>query len=303
MLGEVDRLPDVSTYTFDYSRDSLDWVTSPPVGPRLAEAINCLAAATGRKVVIVAHSMGGLAARAAQAQPDAVTGVPTSDHVGLVVTVGTPWLGSQVLAIADHASDAASRIAPPLGAGLRVAVTVCGFIAERFPTAGMCGYGGVPGSAAGRAMVPGSPELAALPPWGAGVQVHAVATRVILQVHPGLGAVPFPVDVGDVPVSVESATTSGAVDGRTYVHDCTIADYELLPVFRDRLCFHWNHLSSRPLVDFVRARVAFYVGSQPPPASTTSSEPGFSLPSGTLGVLLVLAFFYLIYRLLFRRSR
>ena len=32
---------------FDYKDHNTDWVTSPPIGPRLAQTLNCLAANSG----------------------------------------------------------------------------------------------------------------------------------------------------------------------------------------------------------------------------------------------------------------
>ncbi|HVB72446.1 MAG TPA: alpha/beta fold hydrolase [Ktedonobacteraceae bacterium] len=82
---------------FDYSQINKGWVDNPAIGPKLAQRIACLALSSRQagglgKVVIVAHSMGGLAARYAGAQT--VNGRKVAEDMGLVVTIGTPNLGS-----------------------------------------------------------------------------------------------------------------------------------------------------------------------------------------------------------------
>lgn len=82
---------------FDYESTHLSWVTDPTIGPRLAATIDCLAQASLRgggrgKVIVVAHSMGGLAVQYAANQ--AVDGRRVADEIGLVVTIATPYTGS-----------------------------------------------------------------------------------------------------------------------------------------------------------------------------------------------------------------
>ncbi len=82
---------------FDYEANHFDWVTNENIGPKLAQTIDCLARksrASGSKgkVIVVAHSMGGLAARYAANQ--VIDGRPVADELGLVITLATPHLGS-----------------------------------------------------------------------------------------------------------------------------------------------------------------------------------------------------------------
>jgi pimeloyl-ACP methyl ester carboxylesterase len=65
VIGQIQRLGGTAVYTFDYHGISTRWVTDDGIGPRLGRAIDCLYEATGQRVIIVAHSMGGLAARQA----------------------------------------------------------------------------------------------------------------------------------------------------------------------------------------------------------------------------------------------
>ena len=85
----------VTGYTFDWSeysgfklREQLSWVTGPPApgpGPLLAQAIKCVAGKSGHKVIIIAHSMGGLVTE------DASTIGSVADDIAAVFTLGTPF--------------------------------------------------------------------------------------------------------------------------------------------------------------------------------------------------------------------
>jgi pimeloyl-ACP methyl ester carboxylesterase len=87
----------VTGYTFDWSKYSgfragstLSWVTGAPgPGQLLAEAIKCVAGKAGHKVIIVAHSMGGLLAEYASSSDSSVSG-----DIAAVFTLGTPFAGS-----------------------------------------------------------------------------------------------------------------------------------------------------------------------------------------------------------------
>jgi pimeloyl-ACP methyl ester carboxylesterase len=88
----------VTGYTFNWSKYSgfkygskLAWVTGPPApgpGPLLAQAIKCVAGKSGHKVIIIAHSMGGLLTEYAS-----TTG-SVADDIAAVFTLGTPFQGS-----------------------------------------------------------------------------------------------------------------------------------------------------------------------------------------------------------------
>lgn len=82
---------------FDYSKHNQSWVDNKNIGPKLAERIACVAAASREakgsgKVILVGHSMGGLAARFAANQK--VNGRSVADDLALVITIGTPNAGS-----------------------------------------------------------------------------------------------------------------------------------------------------------------------------------------------------------------
>ncbi len=92
MFEAVDAISKGYSTLFDYSQENLRWVDHPNLGPRLVHEINCRAQSSREqggpgKVVLVTHSMGGLAARYA-----ATNGA--ADSIGMVITIGTPNLGS-----------------------------------------------------------------------------------------------------------------------------------------------------------------------------------------------------------------
>jgi pimeloyl-ACP methyl ester carboxylesterase len=79
---------------FDYHRYSTRWASEPEIAGCLAQYVDQVSAAHTKvggdgKVIIVAHSMGGLAARFA-----ADTSIATAKHVGGIITLDTPHLGS-----------------------------------------------------------------------------------------------------------------------------------------------------------------------------------------------------------------
>lgn len=90
--------PSVTTFQFDYEKQNTRWVQDPRIAPALADLVLCL----GRnselsggpgKVVLVGHSMGGLAIRCAlQESCSEVGGVEA--YVAQVITIGTPTHGS-----------------------------------------------------------------------------------------------------------------------------------------------------------------------------------------------------------------
>lgn len=107
-------IPEAAVVTpFDYPNTA--WVTDPNVGPKLARLIRCLATASKNnggagKVIIVAHSMGGLAVRCAVDPTCAGTDAVNQQQIGLVITLGTPNTGSW-LATAGNGLSSADVIA------------------------------------------------------------------------------------------------------------------------------------------------------------------------------------------------
>ena len=192
----------VKLFAFDYSAVNTKWVTDPSIGPRLAACIAWLATVSaeggGRgKVVLVAHSMGGLAIRCAVdttcvgTDRGSYRGTPwpsaaKPSQLGLVITIGTPNLGSndQTLgSIGEAICATASFLCTPLN------------------------------TPAAKAMAPGSAQLAALPLLPVRVPVEAIAGKITyissLFGQP-YGSIPPP-DPGDLVVPVYSALADQSI--------------------------------------------------------------------------------------------
>jgi hypothetical protein len=93
-LTVIESMPGVKVSVFDYESSNTRWVDHPDIGPRLVECIKRLATASAAaggpgKVVVVAHSMGGLATRWAAANG-------ATPYIGKLITLGTPNLGSGI---------------------------------------------------------------------------------------------------------------------------------------------------------------------------------------------------------------
>ena len=204
MIGRVAGLSNVFVDTFDYRNESRSWVTRENLGPRLAREIACRAASSREqggkgKVVVVAHSMGGLATRFAAAQT--VHGRKVSDDIGLVVTIATPNTGS------DLARDAAqtARDICNLPPAFRPREVVCDVAVD----------GVLLAISALSALRTGSPELEVLPGWPQGVPVYAMAgnitpTFLVPWIVP---FIPRPVD-GPPSGSDTLVTTRSALQGQ-----------------------------------------------------------------------------------------
>lgn len=222
LVGQLQGIPGAAVFTYDYHPYSGRWVTDDHIGPGLGRAIKCLGEASGKQVVVVGHSMGGLALRQALADEG------VADHVAVGITVGTPHEGSiaaAVLAGVGTAAQIASMAGGTWTAGAVSAITVllsaCGEATTvNFQSGTVCdalappirGFDGE----AGRALRAGSREIENLPAMPDGVPFHALAGRSNMDV-PGEGwfFLPGPrrtFDLGDVVVGSESALPAVAAD-------------------------------------------------------------------------------------------
>lgn len=208
LADKAARIPGVSVWAFDYSVAALDWVTDSRIGPALASAIDCLSAAAGNQVIVVAHSMGGLAMQYAVSQPDS-SGGTVADHVAEVITLGTPYSGSLLLTGLQNGVSALEALAtkPPASmaaAGIEAVLSYCAASAAKNNAAGECPVLAAVGrSPVGTALEFGSADIQALPPWPASLPVLPMAG--VITYNLGVGKVSVPVNLGDVPVSEDSA--------------------------------------------------------------------------------------------------
>ena len=148
---------------FDYSGSNTKWVTDPAIGPQLAKCITWLADTSVQqrgsgRIIIVAHSMGGLAVRCAL-DPACVkvTGTgPAADPklIGLIITLGTPNIGSN------------PQTSGPVGDKICPQIPQCN------------SWLNLKDTPAARAMLPGSSELANLAPLPAQIPLVAIAGKI-----------------------------------------------------------------------------------------------------------------------------
>ena len=247
MLRAIRDLEGVAAYTFDYSGRSLEWVADPGIGPALGRAIVCIAKRQDAPVTVVAHSMGGLATR--EAQGGTVNGAPVADSLARVVTVGTPFDGAQLLGFADGtAGDVLSSI-------IRAALRACDVDLSGRPDRSFCGLLGVTETQAVQAMIPGSDDLEALPPWAEGLSILPTAAEIEVGIDGPFGfSEKFA--IGDFAVSVESATADASPGARRFVASCHASLLGVVDAIDDSPCSHANELANRRIVEHVHDVVA-----------------------------------------------
>jgi pimeloyl-ACP methyl ester carboxylesterase len=231
LIGQLQRIPGAAVFTFDYHEYSTRWVDDPHTGPALGDAIDCLFRATGEKVIIVAHSMGGLAARYALTHRGRA-GTNRAGEVSTVVTFGTPETGSLLAMLGVTGLNVGAATSAQLGV-LRLILAVCGHASgTALDTGTACDLLPPPlralDSPAGQALRYGSAQLAALAPFPKGVTVDALAGDTVFTV-PAIGWFRLPWQVDTVPVGDLIVTVGSAVHGATSVTEAHCA-YQLSPV-------------------------------------------------------------------------
>lgn len=255
--------PRTRTFTFGYGAHSTEWVTSTSIGQPLAQGIRCLGelSPTG-KVAVVAHSMGGLAVRCAAASSCGKT-AGVAARLGLVVTLGTPHLGSGFLG-PFRAEPSKSR--PKLGCGGRAAPAECKILQQVRSEAQRM----IPvNSDASRAMGPDSELLADLQPFDQDIPIVALAADVRRGVM--LFQIPLTIrgpegSLGDLVVDVESATAHST---RSETVDCGVWGPQLLGPNDFGLpwkvrCHHLNMTTSELFTTKVSDEIGkFIAGSNP----------------------------------------
>ncbi len=274
--------------SFDYKDHATRWVSHPEIGPRLADRILELGQGYKEqcgdgKVVVVAHSMGGLAARCALAV-ECGRRENVAEAVGLVITLGTPHLGS-------HLRDANGRDVAFASTTLGIFAT-CLAVAPKAYALGqnefrktMCEtLEALTGSEAGRAFTVGSERLAALPPFPQGVAVRSLAGRINLVAPTWRSADIY--DIGDIAVSTQSATALGTAEdyGGSRVIECG-----LVPVTNYR-CHHMSLTKTPEFVQDVLASIRRYETSvakraQQAQAAAEAAERAAQRAAAEAGVL------------------
>lgn len=231
LIAQFQGIPGAAVFTFDYHPYSARWVDDSHLGPALGKVIDCLYQASGQKVIIVAHSMGGLMARYAATLPG-ITGSNRGGEISTAVTFGTPETGSVAALLAETGADLGAATNDKL-AVIRLVLSACGTLTStEIKTGTLCDELPAPvrafESAAGVALRAGSQQLAVLKPWPRSIYLDALAGNVTFELpHPGWFSLPWStrsVDVGDVIVTRDSALA-----GATSTKNAT-CDYQMNPV-------------------------------------------------------------------------
>ncbi|MDX2647522.1 hypothetical protein PV341_28935 [Streptomyces sp. PA03-1a] len=232
-------------------------MTDPRIGPALSRAINCLARASGYKVMVVAHSMGGLATQFAVSLPTGQAGRKTWQNVAEVITIGTPTRGSIAASIAQHLPFEAAEVArrPELVLVLEGYLGFCaGWDRAHDSSSLLCTdiLGALRGPQ-GRALAYNSSDIKKLPPWPPDLPVQAIAgdNRLRFSIVEILKVKTIPeLSLGDVAVPLGSATAYTNKTGAPYVLTCRASNVPLWWL-KDSKCNHTNIKTEQTVISAV----------------------------------------------------
>jgi pimeloyl-ACP methyl ester carboxylesterase len=238
---------DVVVKTFDYESANERWVTEGDTAKRFAKTIVCYSKLYGgKKIIIVAHSMGGLLTRTALSWE--AYGVPVASRVGHIITIGTPHKGAG-LADAGVMLGGATCLDVGLWYGVPAGLA-CAALTKQWTA--------VPG------LRLNSPELAALPRFPADITVKAIAGSVTWRSCAPWGCTDASRG-GDLIVPISSATdeftSTGDGDGKN-VFNCS--DPIALEIVSQPWCEHGNMLQAPEVQADVKASIQAYLASLKP---------------------------------------
>ena len=246
MFKAIDGLAGTHVETFDYSSSSRNWVTDKKIGRALAERIACLSQASAEaggpgRVVVVAHSMGGLATR--QAASETVDGVSIGSRIGLVITLGTPNTGSWVNSVGLRGPQSGVESAAQTLL-FNVLAAKCQDLDTGELIDGVCQFIEAGGSDAAKAMRFGSPQLKELPSLPSDIPVLAMAGDIRVGTHIWNKPLFLPGRAGDIVVGRDSAqANASSIEGfgGAKADEC---DYFVLQGADFGPCFHNALLNS-----------------------------------------------------------
>jgi pimeloyl-ACP methyl ester carboxylesterase len=295
IADRVSALSGTTVWAFSYQKKALNWVTDASIGPRLAESISCLWRYTGKPVVVVDHSMGGLATQYAAAQWDS-SGHKVASDIAEVIAIGTPFDGSKFLTVLQAVIRGGEGLSNPgLTAAAEALLSACAGIGHDQLAADSgdpCGALAVLRSPVGTDLMYRSAAIESLPAWPSSLPVKAVAGEIKITV--GIWKLRHTFDLGDILVSQDSATAHNT-DGSPARVTC---NNNVLQALSSK-CYH-GRLPSNPAVvgqvlDVVRKIVA---REQPPapkpvpqPLPTTTATPPPATTETTPGSLQIGAVF------------
>lgn len=281
---EQARIPGVAVVApFDYEHWDTQWVTNDYLGPALAREITCLANASGAdgglgRVILVAHSMGGLVIRCAMDPACAGPDAAKPEQVGLVITLGTPNTGSVLANIGNSLSTAGTVTLSPVG------TLVCLAMHRELgapPCSDLLSWLLGANSPAAKAMavrLKGKPstELQKLKPLPSAIPLYAIAGNLSVTTKL-FDLPPFHVtgpefDYGDPVVSVQSALAGaphpGAGSGTSVINCGSLSLPALVgatspAVISGEACWHLTEISSSAWQRAVIGHIRDYQSANP----------------------------------------
>lgn len=271
---------------FDYEKWSTHWVNESHIGPQLATTIEALSAAsktgggTG-KVIIVAHSMGGLAARCALASSCNGGDSDVADHVRELITLGTPNTGTYLRGNGLQGvgeKTLGSLLSSTCYVSFNGANPICEFVRA------------IGTSEATRAFTPESAQLNALPEMPADIPVFAMAAHVeaVTSLF-GWQSVDIG-NAGDLIVKEDSALDQGVRYGKlggTQTIDC--GEFNVLRMSGSN-CWHSTETNDGRFIaaaikqiNLAKQPAPKKVSQDPPSVHTTTTVPSHPTPQTQQG--------------------
>ncbi|MEU3270337.1 hypothetical protein ABZ639_05795 [Saccharomonospora sp. NPDC006951] len=258
---QMAREEGVTAWTFDYGFANPEWVTDPRIGPALGTAIDCLAEASGHQVVLVDHSMGGLATQVA-VNERAAGGGRVWQRVAEVITIATPYRGSLTLSAAQLGTHLVPS--PKARVVMEALLGTCTGI-TKVSDSNPCDIASVLRGPQGTALMYDSPQIAELPAWPPELPVRVFAGDIGVRL--GVWRTDSePVRIGDLAVSLDSATAHHTV-GKPRVLSCEATLLQRVKVGFFRVptpskslltspCNHFNIKTHQPVINEIIDRVA-----------------------------------------------
>lgn len=255
---------------FDYAKYSTYWVTNPNIGAALATRIDTMAAASkagdgSGKVIVLAHSMGGLATRCAAAASCNGGRSDVAGHLAELISFGTPNTGSWLAGPGLH--DVGRTAGSLLSAACWMSFNRANPICREIQALGT--------SDATRAFKPDSTQLKSLPQLPATVPVYGLAAQVeIYSSFFGLNNVDVG-DGGDLIVLEDSATAVarkvGVVGGQQIIN-CGRTD--VTDVLRNAYsCWHSTETNDTRFLQAAAHQIALFETNNAPATLITKIAP------------------------------
>jgi pimeloyl-ACP methyl ester carboxylesterase len=249
----------VATEAFDYSANNTKWVTDPNIGAALADKIACMATSSREqggqgKVVVVAHSMGGLATRQSISERSDIL-----NDLGIVITIATPNTGSDT---GEFLGDSLIKLCKKaLGFGSSL---ICDSLTSRANDAGFSAY---------PALMTGSPEISALANWPNDLSVYAIAGDI--RPHYDFFFAEFDGSASGTDTLVTVSSALNGASENTLRYECSGDTPIVVLGWTKADCEHSTLDNSQAVQQKVADVVGKYIEKNKPKPSATGTEVAF----------------------------